>query len=142
MLIIHQLPQSPNFDFVDPKEVRPKAIEILKHGGFDGTVLVPEPASGVKFPNYDNQVDWEYAGLNNCELIVAWVPRDMQAMLALTTNVEFGFWMGKEPNKMLYGRPNNAPHTRYLDWLYQKMTGRLPVDTLDELLLSAMDELG
>jgi len=120
---------------------RPNAIEVLQAGGFNGKVLVPEPADGVKFPDYDNQVDWECAGLNNCKVIVAWVPRDMQTMLALTTNVEFGFWMGKEPNKVFYGRPTGAPHTRYLDWLYQKMTGRLPINNLNELLLTALDEI-
>lgn len=121
---------------------RPRAIKILKFFGFKGTVLVPEPSDGAKFPNYDNQVDWECAGLNNCDVIVAWVPRDMQTMLALTTNVEFGFWMGKEPNKVFYGRPDNAPHTRYLDWLYQKMTGRLPTNNLNDLLINSLDTLG
>lgn len=120
---------------------RPRAIEILEQSGFDGTILVPEPANGFKFPNYYNQIDWEFAGLENCELIIAWVPRELQTMPAFTTNVEFGFWMGKKPSKVLYGRPDDAAHIRYLDVLYKKYNGKEPINSLEELLTTAVDIL-
>jgi hypothetical protein len=121
---------------------RPRAIEILKEYNFDGRVLIPETESGEAFPYYYDQVEWEHEGLHNCESIVAWVPREMSTMPALTTNVEFGYWMGREPHKVLYGRPNGSIHTEYLDWMYEKNTGRRPINTLEELLGTAVDLLG
>jgi len=120
---------------------RPKAIEILEQAGYDGTVCVAEPATGERYPDYDDQVAWEFACLENCQLIVAWVPREMQHMPALTTNVEFGFWMGKAPQKVLYGRPDSAPHTKYLDTLYRKHNGGEPFADLELLLRKAVEVL-
>lgn len=99
---------------------RPDALLILRQLNFDGIVLVPEIATGERFAGYDNQVEWEYSGLNHCDAIVAWVPRNMENMPALTTNVEFGYWLAKDPARVFYGRPDDAPSTRYLDWLYVK----------------------
>jgi hypothetical protein len=58
----------------------------------------------------------------------------MDTMPALTTNVEFGFWMGHEPKKVRYGRPPEAASTRYLDWMYRKFTGLEPKDNLNSLV--------
>lgn len=117
---------------------RPEAIQILKGMNYQGTVLIPEPESGKRWNDYDNQVDWERQGLYNCDAIVAWVPRDMETMPALTTNVEFGFWMGKEPKKVFYGRPADAFATRYLDWMYRLYTGREPSFLLGDTLYNAV----
>jgi hypothetical protein len=35
---------------------------------------------------------------------------------------------------MLYGRPDGAPNTRYLDWLYEKLTNRKPENSLTEFM--------
>lgn len=99
---------------------RPEAIQILSDLKFSGTVLVPEPSNGQRFPDYDKQVEWEYMGLGRCSQIVIWVPRNMENMLGLTTNVEAGYWLAREHTKVIYGRPEGAPHTKYLDWLYLK----------------------
>jgi len=96
---------------------RPKAIEILKEAGFDGTVLIPERKDwSVQF-DYTDQVQWERIGLELASTILFWVPRHMEDMPALTTNIEFGYWVAKSPERVLYGRPNDAPNNRYLDWL-------------------------
>ncbi len=113
---------------------RPEAIKILEKLEFKGTVLVPEPENGEKFPNYDNQVDWEYSGLSNCSHILAWVPRNKASMPALTTNVEFGYWISNSPHKFYYGRPDNADSIRYLDWMYEKFTSRKPENDLEDLI--------
>lgn len=113
---------------------RPEAINFLVSNGFYGTVLVPERSDWSTLDSYVSQVDWEYECLKNCTVIAAWVPRDMTCMPALTTNTELGYWLAKTPEKLFYARPNNAPHTRYQDWLYQKETGRNPIDNLAELM--------
>lgn len=112
---------------------RPIALEYLKDK-FDGVILVPEPEGGERFPGYDNQISWEYHYLNACDAIIAWVPRNMENMIGLTTNCEIGYWLAKNPKKLYYGRPDGAPHTSYLDWMYYKETGRIPQPTLESLL--------
>jgi hypothetical protein len=114
---------------------RPKALEILEHYNFQGQVLVPEGRNGKFNDNYLGQVEWEFKGLENAGIICAWVPRNMETMPALTTNIEFGRYVGS--GRLLYGRPNGAPHTGYLDWLYTKLTGLTPHTTLEELLFVA-----
>lgn len=117
----------------DVSSWRPSAVEILERLEFNGTVMVPEP-----FVGFEKQVEWEYDSLNRCDVIVAWVPRNMQNMISLTTNCEFGFWISRDPNRLLYGRPDNAPHMGYLDWMYQKFAHRTPFNQLEPLLTTAI----
>ena len=128
-------PRSP-----EVKSWRPQALKFLEQLGFDGLVYVPEHKTKVKY-DYTDQVNWERSGLDNANLIVFWVPREINTMPAFTTNVEFGFFLAKTPNKVLYGRPDNAEKMRYLDWLYQKETEKLPFHTLEDTLKSAVDLL-
>lgn len=117
---------------------RPKAVEILLKAGFKGTVLVPERQNGWTKLNYDDQVEWERAGLSLAKAIVFWVPRNMETMPALTTNVEFGYWVAKSPERVVYGRPQDAPSTRYLDWLIkQENKDAVVYDTLESVLMAA-----
>lgn len=119
---------------------RPKAIEILRQSGFSGTVLVPERQNGWAKVSYDDQVEWERAGLSLAKAIVFWVPRNMETMPALTTNVEFGYWVAKSPERVVYGRPQDAPSTRYLDWLIaQERKDVVIYDNLTDVLSSAIE---
>lgn len=123
----------------DVKSWRPEFIERLDSMNFDCTVLVPETASGWWLENYDQQCQWEYDHLHKADLIAFWVPRDLDTMPGFTTNIEFGYWV-TDP-KTIYGRPNSAPKTRYLDWLYKKEHNVLPCESMDVLvhdLVSAM----
>ena len=126
----------------DVKSWRPRALEILEGLNFSGQVLYPEGRDGVFHGTYMGQVEWEYKGLDNCSRICIWVPRDMRIMdgrpimPALTTNVEFGRYVGS--GRVKYGRPNGASHTDYLDWLYQKTTTDFPVPDLENLLFSCV----
>lgn len=102
---------------------RVEALRILQEDlDYQGTVLIPEtPATAPSTYNtdsfnYQNQVEWEFEGLKYCTAIAAWVPRDLKTLPAFTTNVEFGLHVREE--KFFYGRPNGAPKTQYLDWLY------------------------
>ena len=117
---------------------RPLAVRILEEYGFDGTVLVPERKGGWAKVSYDDQVEWERAGLSLAKAIVFWVPRNMETMPALTTNVEFGYWVAKSPERVVYGRPQDAPSTRYLDWLIkQENKDAVVYDTLESVLMAA-----
>jgi hypothetical protein len=114
---------------------RPEAIRILGKIGFDGNVLVPERSDWTAANCYEHQIKWEWAGLDNCTLIVFWVPREMATMPALTTNVEFGLYVRSKP--CLYGRPSSAVSCRYLDYLYENATGAAPIDNLEQLMQQA-----
>lgn len=118
---------------------RPEAITILQKLGFSGTVLVPEREDwNVKF-DYRDQINWEQVCLHNATAIAAWVPRNMVTMPCLTTNVEFGYWIAKDPAKLFYGRPDDAPSCSYLDWMFKHHTNEDPVNTLEAVLSKAIN---
>jgi len=110
---------------------RPQMIEALAEAGFDGHVFVPEARDGEWSKDYNSQTEWEKLGLEISDRIVAWVPRNLDSMPAFTTNVEFGRYVND--GKLFYGRPDDAPKTRYLDWLYKDCTGREPCNSIQQL---------
>jgi nucleoside 2-deoxyribosyltransferase-like protein len=116
---------------------RPDALAALRELSFTGTVLVPEPRNWSARFSYLDQVEWEYAGLEGCSVIVFWVPRDLDLLPGFTTNVEFGRYVGS--GRCVYGRPHDAPHTKYLDWLYRKRRGRAPENTLSATMAAAVE---
>ena len=122
---------------------RPDALQLLESLKFKGSVFVPEN-SGKNLvldedANQDNlwlkQVEWEREGLDGATVIAAWVPRS-QELPAFTTNVEFGRYVTSK--RLIYGRPDGAPKTRYLDWLYHRETGMHPHLSLAGLLSHAV----
>jgi len=115
---------------------RPAALEILARLGFAGAVLVPERRDGWVGVEYLDQVEWEHGGLEGCSAIAFWVPRDVETLPGFTTNVEFGRHVGS--GRCVYGRPEGAAHTRYLDWLFAKVTGRRHETTLEATMREAM----
>jgi hypothetical protein len=119
---------------------RPGALEILEKINYNGVVFVPEPQIKNSLRNYDLQADWEDEGLNKSLFIIFWIPRELKTMPAFTTNVEFGRFA--HLTSVLYGRPDNAPKTRYLDWYYTKYNPRMKqggkiYNNLEELLNKA-----
>jgi hypothetical protein len=111
---------------------RPNAIALLKAQGFQGQVLVPERSNKSWKVNYDDQVEWEDYGLVYCSKIAFWIPRNMTTMIALTTNVEFGRFHADR--RTLYGRPDDAPRCRYLDWLFRKYNNGEIYNSLSDLM--------
>lgn len=122
---------------LDVESYRKEAIRILCDLGFDGIVYVPELEFDNRTFNYDNQVWWERKALYNATVIVFWVPRSSK-LPAFTTNIEFGYWIAKNSNKVIYGRPDNSERNRYLDWLYETETCNRPINNLEELLKEAI----
>ncbi len=124
---------------INVKSWRPEAIEILNSLKFDGIVYVPEREFDDRTFDYIKQVWWEREGLHNADVIVFWVPRAISDMPAFTTNVEFGYWLAKNKEKVIYGRPDSAEKIRYLDWLYQTETKRLPINNLRDTLKKRLE---
>lgn len=126
---------------------RPEALEYLQKsrdalalgniGLKDLTILVPERSDWASKFSHSDQIEWELNALSKCTAIVFWVPRQLDVMPAFTTNVEFGYWMAKEPSKVFYGRPDNSPKNDYLDYIYTKISGKKPYKTLNGVLAGA-----
>ena len=99
---------------------RKSAIEYFKQFNFNGTIFIPERKDwSVKF-EYLDQVEWELQVLESVCTVLFWVPRELEKMPAFTTNTEFGFMVRETDINMFYGRPDDAPKNRYLDFLYSK----------------------
>lgn len=101
----------------DVKSWRPEVIEELLKQGFKGTVFAPEMEGGwTKDFEYGAQIDWETNSLEACDVIIFWVPRDLKDMPAFTTNIEFGIWLEKNPNKIVLGWPEDAEKMTYIEY--------------------------
>lgn len=111
---------------LDVEGYRKEAIRILNDLEFDGIVYVPELKNDDRTFNYDNQVWWERKALYNATVIVFWVPRSSK-LPAFTTNIEFGYWIARNSNKVIYGRPDDSERNRYLDWLYEVENCSMPI---------------
>jgi 8-oxo-dGTP pyrophosphatase MutT (NUDIX family) len=87
-------------------------------------------------------VEWENEGLNQADVIVFWIPRDLKKLPGFTTNVEFGLWV--KSGKVILGCPDNCPNperNRYLKELAIKYN--VPIaNTLKETLKLALDKIG
>lgn len=114
---------------------RPEAVRLLREAGYAGTVLVPEDRNGEWRHSYDHQVEWECRMRACADLVVFWIPRDLETMPALTTNVEFGEDL--LTGRCLYGRPDEARKNRYLDSRWTSETGTAPHSDLKSLLSEA-----
>jgi len=131
----------------DVSSWRPEAISIFKrHIETPLSLFIPEPNwnTGITFAqlnlNYGSEIiEWEHEALEKSDIILMWVPRDLDTMPAFTTNLEFGMFV-KNKN-FFYGRPDNAPKTRYLDFCYEKFTGRKPQNTLKDLIIEIIEQI-
>lgn len=117
---------------------RKEAIKLLEKTDFDGYVIIPEDRDLAK-PDYVSQALWERKGLEISGAILFWVPRDLETLPAFTTNVEFGKFVPS--GKTIYGRPNDAPKNKYLDWFYEYETSKKPLSTLEETIDNALEFL-
>lgn len=121
---------------------RDDARQILADLGYEGVVFNPEyrdgnPPEGL---DYNGQVNWEKECLNLADVIVFWVPRDIEGgYLALTTNTEFGFWA--RSGKAVLGFPPESDKNEYLEWLGEG--NNVPVfDSLGDTLAKALEIIG
>ncbi|WP_097005321.1 nucleoside 2-deoxyribosyltransferase domain-containing protein [Lacrimispora amygdalina] len=119
---------------------RKKACEILEQLGFTGTVYVPEFCEERKFreDDYIKQTKWEWACLDVAGVIAFWVPRCMENLPGLTTNIEFGIYIAKKADRLVLGHPEDAEKMKYMNLLYKEKTGRTSANTIEETLKEAM----
>ncbi len=105
---------------------RDEALKQLEEFGFGGLVVVPEfrglrrdaELPGDRGVDTEELWEWERFWLDRVNVIMFWVPRDMVALPGLTTNIEFGMYLGadSEVNKIVFGAPTNASHVDYMRW--------------------------
>lgn len=117
---------------------RDNFVEIAKLiPNFDCIIHIPEfhIFDQNKFKEYSDFPDWEIAKIESCDVLAFWVPRRENEMQGYTTNVEFGSATVQFPEKILYGRPNTAVRTRYLDYIYDRRCNRVPATTLAGLVM-------
>ena len=119
---------------------RPEALSILEEMGYQGTVFVPEERSGPWDPaTYERQVAWEWECLEAADVICFWVPRNMDTMPALTTNVEFGRFV--QSGKIVLGAPPDAQHVRYLSTMLQEQQDRSTYTSLSQTLQACLTSI-
>lgn len=123
---------------------RNHAITILQQLKFNGIVYVPEFPLGTSAEYYDveTQTFWEWEAMDSADVIVFWVPRDENGMEGYTTNIEFGRYLTKSPEKIILGFPKEALRMDYMTLLYANESKREPTYTLQETLESALMLLG
>ena len=123
---------------------RKEAVEFLKEAGFDGNVFVPESKTGdyklLSDKGFDAPI-WEWAALDASDVILFWIPRDLEKLPAFTTNVEFGRYTALVPEKVVLGFPKEAPKNEYLEKLYLKTCNRVPTYTLKDTIDLALEQL-
>jgi hypothetical protein len=110
-----------------------EAIEMFKAKGFEGSLIVPEFTSKTESDKDKKWVPlWEFNGLKRADCILFWIPRTKDeivdgkiksGLIALTTNWEHGYWMGREIEKVTYGRPDDAFRIGYLDTMWEAIKG-------------------
>lgn len=100
------------------KSWRPEALQLLEKYKFIGNVYVPENRIFTDGYDYDQQVAWEWMALETSTAIIFWVPREMECMPAMTTNVEFGHYV--KDGRVVLGYPGDAPRMKYLHALGER----------------------
>lgn len=120
---------------------RPEAISLLRaQWAGDGrlAVFVPEHRSG-RHDSYTGQIEWEEAGLHLSDVVIFWVPRDLDTLPAFTTNVEWGTW--HDSGRVVFGAPPGAPKNNYL--LHYAADQAVPTAvTLPGTIRAALAEIG
>jgi hypothetical protein len=102
---------------------RPDAIPSLELLRFNGTVFVPEMRDGnwEKGFEYASQIEWEEKALELADVILFWIPRNDNTMPGFTTNIEWGYWVAKDPSKLVLGAPSDAIKMDYLKYYAKKL---------------------
>ena len=100
------------------KSWRFDAIADLEKNAFSGNVIVPEFTNRKESDKYRYDLPvWENEGLTRSDIILIWLCRTKE-MIGLNTNSEFGYWMARDREKIVYGRPDNAYRIAYNDIMW------------------------
>ena len=81
---------------------------------------------------------WEWDRLETSDLILFWVPRDLEILPGFTTNVEFGRYITLCPEKIILGCPDNAVKMDYIKLLYKRFSFKNIENTLENTIKEAL----
>jgi len=99
-----------------------EAIELFKQMNFKGSLIVPEFSKKEESDKGKKWIPlWEFNGLKRADCILFWIPRTRE-LIGLTTNWEHGYWMGRQMEKVVYGRPDDAYRIGYLDVMWEAIS--------------------
>lgn len=122
-----------------------EAIEIFEKLGFKGTLIVPEFTDKTESDKGRIELPiWEDNGLDRADCILFWLPRTRE-LIGLNTNSEHGYWLAKDPEKLVYGRPDDGFRIQYNDVMWDKVFkaefNRVePIyNTLEDTIKASMD---
>lgn len=123
---------------------RSDAISYLTRLGFDGALYIPETAPKDEDTydygaNVNVQIEREWKCLSLADAIVFWMPRNMKDLPGLTSNIEMGYWMSQNPDKVVLGYPLNAEKMKYIDYLYRHKTKREPYHDFEATLKAGIE---
>ena len=100
---------------------------------------MPENPGGLRETEYEDQIEWEWEGLDRASAILFWIPRDLRTLPGFTTNVEFGFVAGS--GRTVLGCPPECPNperNRYLIRLARRL-GVAVTETMADTVAAAME---
>jgi hypothetical protein len=121
---------------------RPQAIQTLDAAWQASQtlhILAPENPGGLRETEYDDQIEWEWDGLDRASAILFWIPRDLRTLPGFTTNVEFGFVA--RSGRAVLGCPPDCPdpaRNRYLIRLARRV-GVPVTETLADTVAAALE---
>lgn len=119
---------------------RMQAIQDFVSAGFDGTLVLPEfESTTASDKGVDWIPDWEFDWLTTADVKMFWIPRTRE-LIGLTTNVEFGMWMVRDPHRMVYGRPDDSFRNRYNDIMWRRAGQTQIHNTLRTTVTAAMQK--
>lgn len=98
---------------------RQHCLHLLSDKGFEGDVILPEWHNGGDHEKNKKKIGWDVPGtttrwekqyLTSAKLIIFWlpftlIPGDMSSLPGLTTRLELGIWLEKDPEKLIVGMP-------------------------------------
>lgn len=109
----------PTYRTRDKQSWRVEAIRLFEILGFDGVLFVPEPVAGNEWPDRGTQIGWEHKYLSGSSWVMFWVPRDMDLLPGMTTNIEWGMYW--DSGKANLGYPVGTLHMDYMNWCAKKI---------------------
>lgn len=122
---------------------RPEAVSMFLRRDFHGTLIVPEFSSRPESEEFNEGLPiWEYNFLEMSKCIMFWIPRTPE-LIGLTTNFELGYWLGRNPGKIAYGRPYGAYKTEYTDLMWNKVLPKRDIcENIASTVVSAINIAG
>jgi 8-oxo-dGTP pyrophosphatase MutT (NUDIX family)/nucleoside 2-deoxyribosyltransferase len=123
---------------------RPQALEyiteIAKEKNIDVHVFIPEYRnSRSRRISLEDMVEWDKRALNRADMIIFWLPRNLETFPGYTTNIEWGWWF--RSGKVVFGAPDYAEKVDYVKIKAREENVSI-FDTLYETIMGAFAYVG